>query len=173
MLVFALWMVLSEKKIAAQKDKDEIFVIFFGGRYIILLMGIFSIYTGFIYNDLFSKSMNIFGSKWIVSENSTNCSLYTILDNNNLNSTVISSSSLFQIRPIDCFEGNPYFAGLDPAWQVRHFIYSSCIIVMTEKFLQSADNKIIFLNSLKMKLSIIFGVVHMVFGVCLSIVNFL
>lgn len=138
MTLFALWMVLNETKLAAKKSNNEIWNIFFGGRYIILLMGLFSCYTGFIYNDVFSKSMNIFESKWKIT----------------YNASTVMGSKILQLNPSsDDLQKDVYMIGLDPVWQL-------------------ATNKIIFLNSYKMKLSIIFGVCHMIFGVCMSTVNY-
>ncbi|GFG30107.1 hypothetical protein Cfor_09516 [Coptotermes formosanus] len=137
---FGLYMVIGEKKLMKKKSNNEIWNIFFAGRYIILLMGVFSVYTGIIYNDVFSRSLNIFGSQWTIHG-------YTIADIQGNAELTLSPYTNFA-----SFNATPYAVGLDPVWQ-------------------AATNKIIFLNSYKMKLSIIFGVVHMIFGVCLSVVN--
>ncbi|XP_026850721.1 V-type proton ATPase 116 kDa subunit a isoform X7 [Drosophila persimilis] len=134
MALFGLWMIRKEKGLAAQKTDNEIWNIFFGGRYIIFLMGVFSMYTGMIYNDIFSKSLNIFGSHWQMSYNKS-----TVMENKYL-----------QLSPKEDYEGSPYPFGMDPIWQV------------------AGSNKIIFHNAYKMKISIIFGVIHMVFGVVMS-----
>ncbi|XP_015171795.1 PREDICTED: V-type proton ATPase 116 kDa subunit a isoform 1 isoform X2 [Polistes dominula] len=137
MFLFGGWMVLKEKPLAAKKSDNEIWNIFFGGRYIIFLMGLFSMYTGLIYNDVFSKSLNIFGSHWNIT----------------YNFETIHSNRALQLNPNTTdYRQNPYPFGLDPVWQL-------------------AENKIIFLNSYKMKISIIFGVLHMLFGVVVGLWN--
>nr|XP_053650997.1 V-type proton ATPase 116 kDa subunit a 1-like isoform X1 [Cherax quadricarinatus] len=142
MLLFALWMVLREKALIASKMSGEIWNIFFGGRYILLMMGFFSVYTGIIYNDIFSKSFNIFGSSWHMGENATVHYLSYVEE--------VTLNPLYEKE----YDQTPYPFGFDPIWQI-------------------AVNKIAFQNSYKMKISIIIGVVQMIFGVMLSLVNHL
>ncbi|XP_046461917.1 V-type proton ATPase 116 kDa subunit a1-like isoform X3 [Daphnia pulex] len=139
MTLFALWMVVKEKPLAAKKIQSEIWVICFAGRYIMLLMGLFSIYAGFIYNDVFSKGVNIFGSAYKVN-----------LTDHELQHH--HSGMLVPNEANNHYRQTPYPFGVDPIWMM-------------------AENKIPYLNAYKMKISIIFGVVHMGFGVILGIWN--
>ncbi|CAG9132148.1 unnamed protein product [Plutella xylostella] len=140
MALFGFWMCYKEKPLQAKKIDSEIWNIFFGGRYIILLMGLFSMYTGLIYNDIFSKSLNIFGSAWRV----------------NYNESTLRENNLLQLNPdSEDYLQTPYPFGIDPVWQLAE------------------ANKIIFMNAYKMKISIIIGVFHMLFGVCMSLWNHL
>nr|KAF6319173.1 ATPase H+ transporting V0 subunit a4 [Myotis myotis] len=145
MLLAALWMVRNERRFLAQKTDNEIWNTFFQGRYLILLMGIFSIYTGFIYNDCFSKAFNIFGSSW---------SVRPMFRNGTWNMETMETNPLLQLNPAipGVYSGNPYPFGIDPIWNL-------------------ASNKLTFLNSYKMKMSVILGIVQMTFGVILSLFN--
>uniref|UniRef100_A0A6Q2YNL4 V-type proton ATPase subunit a n=1 Tax=Esox lucius TaxID=8010 RepID=A0A6Q2YNL4_ESOLU len=139
MACFALWMVLTEKTHKRKRSDNEIWTMFFEGRYIILMMGLFSVYTGLIYNDCFSKSLNIFGSGWSVRA---------------INETLQTNALLTLDPNVSGVFIGPYPFGIDPIWNM-------------------AVNRLSFLNSYKMKMSVIIGVVHMSFGVVLSVFNHL
>ncbi|KAM9837293.1 V-type proton ATPase 116 kDa subunit a isoform 6-T6 [Aulostomus maculatus] len=144
----ALYLVIRESRLLAQKSDNEMFNMVFAGRYIILLMGIFSIYTGIIYNDCFSKSLNMFSSGWSVRP-------MFGLKGANWSSETLEGNSVLQLDPaIPGVFGGPYPLGIDPIWNI-------------------ATNKLTFLNSFKMKMSVILGVIHMLFGVSLSLFNHL
>uniref|UniRef100_A0AC11D815 ATPase H+ transporting V0 subunit a1 n=1 Tax=Ovis aries TaxID=9940 RepID=A0AC11D815_SHEEP len=144
MTLFAVWMVLRESRILSQKNENEMFSTVFSGRYIILLMGVFSIYTGLIYNDCFSKSLNIFGSSW---------SVRPMFDIYNWTEETLRGNPVLQLNPaVTGVFGGPYPFGIDPIWNI-------------------ATNKLTFLNSFKMKMSVILGIIHMLFGVSLSLFN--
>ncbi|KAI9770186.1 MAG: H(+)-transporting V0 sector ATPase subunit a [Geoglossum umbratile] len=64
MTLAACAMIYYEKTLR-KKKLDEIFAMAFFGRYIMLMMGVFSMYTGLIYNDLFSKPLTLFQSQWV------------------------------------------------------------------------------------------------------------
>lgn len=63
MTLAAAAMIYWEKPLQRGKQ-DELFGMAFYGRYIMLMMGIYSMYTGAIYCDVFSKEMSLFPSMW-------------------------------------------------------------------------------------------------------------
>ncbi|XP_053548335.1 V-type proton ATPase 116 kDa subunit a 3 isoform X2 [Bombina bombina] len=142
MFLFALWLVLSEDNPKYKYSQDEIFNMCFGGRYLILLMGAFSIYTGFVYNECFSQATVIFPSGWSVA---------TMAKVKNW--TVDSPPEPLDPNITGVFIA-PYPFGIDPIWSL-------------------SSNRLTFLNSFKMKMSIILGVCHMTFGVFLGIFNYI
>ncbi|KAK7024942.1 V-type proton ATPase subunit A [Favolaschia claudopus] len=123
----ALYMIMVEKK-WAKSDLDEITGQFFFGRYIILLMGLFSMYTGLMYNDIFSRSLHLWHSGWDFPAEGNSTSLHAVQN------------------------GHMYPFGLDPGWH-------------------GAANGLVFTNSYKMKMSVVLGVIHMTFALCLQVPN--
>ncbi|KAF3037843.1 H(+)-transporting V0 sector ATPase subunit a [Didymella heteroderae] len=64
LLLSALAMIYYERRLERSK-LDELFSMMFYGRYIIFMMGLFSIYTGLIYCDAFSLGLPFFKSMWV------------------------------------------------------------------------------------------------------------
>jgi V-type H+-transporting ATPase subunit a len=91
-------------------------------RYLILLMGLFAAFCGFIYNDFASVPLNVFKS------------CYT----NNIEQKI-------GVRQENCV----YPFGLDHKWYI-------------------SDNELAYVNSFKMKISVVFGIAQMLLGIILK-----
>nr|XP_010934090.1 V-type proton ATPase subunit a3 [Elaeis guineensis]XP_029123038.1 V-type proton ATPase subunit a3 [Elaeis guineensis] len=130
LLLVTMYFIFREKKLSSQKLGD-ITEMTFGGRYVIMMMGLFSIYAGLIYNEFFSVPFELFGK-----------SAYACRDPSCSNATTVG---LIKVR-------STYPFGVDPKW------YGS-------------RSELPFLNSLKMKMSILLGVAQMNLGIVLSYFN--
>nr|XP_024392931.1 V-type proton ATPase subunit a3-like isoform X3 [Physcomitrium patens] len=100
LLLGALYLVLNEKKLGSKKLGD-IMEMAYGGRYVILLMAIFSIYTGFIYNEFFSVPFGFFGG-----------SAYRCPDSQ----YSIESCPMATTSGMEKWSYEPYAFGVDPIW---------------------------------------------------------
>ncbi|KAJ3682630.1 hypothetical protein LUZ60_015203 [Juncus effusus] len=125
-----LYLIIREKKLSSQKLGD-IMEMMFGGRYVILMMSIFSIYTGLIYNEFFSVTFPLFAQ-----------SAYSCTDSSCSDAT---TNGLVKVR-------DTYPFGVDPVWH-------------------GSRSELPFLNSLKMKMSILIGVAQMNLGIFMSFFN--
>ncbi|CCD13526.1 unnamed protein product [Trypanosoma congolense IL3000] len=133
--LFASFLLIKEKSWEG-KQLNEIFAMIFDGRYLLLLMGLFAVYVGFLYNDFFGFSVDTFrsGYQWAPLNSST------------------PSGNMYPISPSDVTPSRSVVFGIDSAWA-------------------ETENKLEFYNSVKMKCSVIIGVVQMIAGVLLSLMN--
>jgi V-type H+-transporting ATPase subunit a len=107
-------------------------------RYFLLLLGLCSVYCGFMYNEFFAMPTQIFSScydlsakkQWVIAEGGAKTNWY------------------YDRKSFDC----NYPLGVDPVWGL-------------------SAQKLTFSNNIKMKLSVIMGIVHMTIGVIIKGTN--
>jgi V-type H+-transporting ATPase subunit a len=122
------------------KQASDTLLVFLQLKYLILLMGFFSVFAGFMYNDFLSMGTRLFGtSRFHINDTTGESSFVPWFNNRNVKSTQSES-------------GGPYPFGLDPAWH-------------------GASNELLFVNSYKMKLSVLIGVSQMFLGIILKFLN--
>jgi V-type H+-transporting ATPase subunit a len=196
MLLFSAFLVLKEKKLASSPLGD-IGEMAFGGRYVLLLMSLFSLVTGkksfcslkflfflfwggisrskektffltppekknsqpkktgLYYNEFFSIPMSLFGSgKWACPTDPALTSPSHMRFDRSLCPSAFSEGLARMTKGAAGRRQRSltYAAGIDPAWH-------------------GARTELQFLNSVKMKMSIVLGVAQMNAGIAMSLLN--
>lgn len=154
LMALAIYFIVEEKKIGSGAI-NEMVQTPFDGRYVLFLMGFFAIYCGVLYNEVFGMPLNLYGgTRWHYGENATMAGGWKECYRNDANvgdlPMVFDDPNMFpgcNLPP-----QAPYPVGMDPIWK-----YS--------------NGGLIFVNSLKMKMSVVFGVVQMVFGIIIKATN--
>ena len=125
----------------AEKLKKGALAPFVQMRYLFLLMGFMSCYCGFIYNEFFAINTNIFDSCYDQDKR---------VRWQSIGQTADEGEFVYMRRgkTVDC----NYPMGQDPAWGLT-------------------SNKLTYVNAIKMKMSVIFGVIHMTMGIIMKGTN--
>lgn len=122
LLLSGLWLVRNAESLRHSQP------VLFSARYLVLSLGFFATFAGFMYNDFFSVGLQLFDSGF--EDKKGNGQFTPIYDVKNGGGP------------------GPYPFGLDWAWH-------------------GASNELLYVNSLKMKLSVLFGVLQMIVGLLL------
>ena len=146
-----------EQRLSAAAN-DEMFGTLYHGRYNILLMGVFAIYSGFIYNELFSVPQEFFAKTvWCDGDGDRQCRAVPGGANATtqkwLRSNIGEAYDFATQTTLDkevTWEVYPF--GTDPGWA-------------------HTANKLNSVNSFKMKFAIVCGVAQMVAGICCKLMN--
>jgi V-type H+-transporting ATPase subunit a len=132
LVIGASYLILTEKK-AEDRGLDEMMKGMYGARYMLFMMGIYSVYCGLVYDDFFSLAMNLFGSNY----------------------DFVDRESGDEAEFVEGKYGDSEFVypfGVDPAWHI-------------------ANNELLFFNSMKMKMSVVLGIIQMTMGIFLKGIN--
>jgi len=190
LLLAGLYLVMTENQREGKK-LDELMSGLHGGRYMLLLMGIFAVYCGLVYNDMFSVSLDAMpgGTQW---EYVCGCEGDSDVYSNNFTSGMDCHSNLTQAKPgtvqrcsNECCFTNHHELGVIP----KDAISKSKMSLTPEQGVmggfaegyvypfgmdplwKGTSNELMFFNSFKMKISVILGISQMVFGICLKGLN--
>ena len=118
-------------------------------RYLFFMMGFFACFTGLLYNEWFAIPADWFGTcfdlsqRECTSENENTCNAIYMPLHCNVNDYNAGT---------DCINNCVYGFGVDPAWAM-------------------SPQLLTYTNNIKMKLSVIIGVIHMSIGVCVKGMN--
>ena len=155
-----LFLVLTANKALQDRGLDDMTRSIYAARYMLLAMGICAVYCGLIYNDFFSLTFDFFGSAYSFrNEQSDSRRLTTRILSDNSTSPASGSTTSDpedgDVATLTAGYGNAgavYPFGVDPMWHI-------------------AGNDLLFFNSMKMKMSVILGIVQMIFGILMKGVN--
>jgi len=148
----------------------------FDGRYVIILMGAFAVFTGSLYNEMFSvpTGVYVFGGfavcvRWMCWEVKLRVSVFALI----LRTDFFGTNWKFEDGEDKATRQDDHYVypwGVDPVrvWFAVLAVFLCVRVLTCEQAWKGAKNELLFYNSFKMKLSVILGVTHVRLAASLS-----